>query len=60
MEKNLHPIDVTCSLVGPTVVLRPICAEDFEPLYEAAADPLIWEQHPDRQRYLREPFRQRF
>lgn len=60
IDQFSFPIDVTCSLVGPTVVLRPVCAEDFEPLYEAAADPLIWEQHPDRQRYQREPFRQRF
>jgi len=33
-------------LVGDTVELRPLAPEDFEPLRVAAADPLIWEQHP--------------
>src|SRR5690606_2932573 len=29
---------------------------DFEPLYAAASDPLIWEQHPDPLRYQRDRF----
>lgn len=42
------------------VTLRPLTMDDFEAVYAAAADPLVWEQHPDPERYLREPFRERF
>lgn len=28
----------------------------FEPLYQIAGDPLIWEQHPDKDRWRREVF----
>jgi RimJ/RimL family protein N-acetyltransferase len=43
-------------LEGPTVMLRPLCVDDFDPLYAAASDPLIWEQHPDPLRYRRANF----
>ena len=33
-------------LVGETVELRPLRADDYHALRTAAADPLIWEQHP--------------
>ncbi len=42
------------------VCLRPLAEEDFEAVYAAASDPLIWEQHPDPKRYQREAFRERF
>lgn len=45
---------------GKTLTLRPLTAEDREPLYQAAADPLIWEQHPDRRRHEREVFEGKF
>jgi N-acetyltransferase len=45
---------------GKLVELRPLAAEDFEELYAVAADPLIWEQHPDSDRYKREVFRDYF
>ena len=38
-------------LPGNLVELRPLRAEDFDELYGVAADPLIWEQHPDRNRH---------
>jgi N-acetyltransferase len=44
-------------LKGSLVELRPLRAEDFNDLYAVAADPLIWEQHPDRNRYQEETFR---
>lgn len=44
------------TLAGATVLLRPLRANDFEPLCAAASDPLIWEQHPDPLRYRRENF----
>lgn len=41
---------------GPTLILRPLQPSDSEALYQAASDPLIWEQHPDPLRYQRERF----
>ncbi|HUS01254.1 MAG TPA: GNAT family N-acetyltransferase [Chitinophagaceae bacterium] len=38
------------------VVLVPLQHEDFERLYKVASDPLIWEQHPNKNRYQREVF----
>jgi N-acetyltransferase len=39
--------------------VRPLRADDFDALYEAARDPLIWEQHPDA-RYREDVFRDFF
>jgi RimJ/RimL family protein N-acetyltransferase len=36
--------------------LEPLGAGDFEALYAVAADPLIWEQHPSKDRHRREVF----
>jgi RimJ/RimL family protein N-acetyltransferase len=36
--------------------LEPLGAGDFEVLYAVASDPLIWEQHPSKDRYKREVF----
>ncbi len=44
------------TLQGPTLDLRPLQAADFEALYQAAADPLVWEQHPNPLRYQRPVF----
>jgi RimJ/RimL family protein N-acetyltransferase len=42
-------------LAGELVEVRPLRADDFDALAEAASDPLIWEQHPD-DRHLPERF----
>ena len=34
----------------------PLKAEHFEALYQVASDPLIWEQHPNKDRYRRDVF----
>ena len=47
-------------LTGKLLCTRPLRAEDFEALYAAASDPLIWEQHPDRERYKRDVFQKYF
>lgn len=47
-------------LVGPSIRLRPLTEADFEPLFVAASDPLIWEQHPAQDRYQRGAFRSYF
>lgn len=43
-------------LNGSLISLRPLKAQDFEELYAAASDPLIWAQHPEKDRYKREKF----
>jgi RimJ/RimL family protein N-acetyltransferase len=48
------------TLRGETVELRPMRPEDYDAVYAAAKDPLIWEQHPDRERYKPEVFRDYF
>ena len=45
---NLQP-----TLENDLILLRPLRENDFEGLYEIAKDPLIWEQHPSRNRYKR-------
>lgn len=48
------------TLKNEWVYLRPLQSEDFEALYQVAADPLIWEQHPNRDRYKKEVFQTYF
>ncbi len=47
-------------LTGALLTLRPLRADDWDALYAVASDPLIWEQHPDRDRYQEEVFREFF
>src|SRR3972149_6491945 len=42
------------------VKLIPLKKKDFEKLYQVASDPLIWEQHPDKDRYKKEVFEKFF
>jgi RimJ/RimL family protein N-acetyltransferase len=50
------PFELQPSLQNQRIRLRPLHAGDFEALYAVASDPLIWEQHPSRERYRREVF----
>ncbi|MEO7207739.1 MAG: GNAT family N-acetyltransferase [Steroidobacteraceae bacterium] len=43
-------------LQNDLIRLEPLRAGDFEELYAVASDPLIWEQHPSRDRYQRVVF----
>ena len=52
--------DLQPTLKGDLLELRPLRAEDFHDLHAVAADPLIWEQHPVRDRYREEVFREFF
>jgi RimJ/RimL family protein N-acetyltransferase len=47
-------------LIGELVELRPLRAEDWKRVFAAASDPLVWEQHPARDRYKEEVFREFF
>jgi RimJ/RimL family protein N-acetyltransferase len=45
--------DLQPKLQNDLIRLEPLRAEDFDVLYAVASDPLIWEQHPNRNRYQR-------
>ncbi len=48
---NLQP-----ELKNEFITLVPLGTADFEELYAVASDPLIWEQHPNKDRYQRPVF----
>lgn len=48
--------DLQPTLENDLLVLRPLKEGDFENLYKVASDPLIWEQHPDKNRCQRNVF----
>jgi hypothetical protein len=41
----MPPFDLQPTLVGELLTLRPLRGDDFDALYAAAADPLVWAQH---------------
>jgi RimJ/RimL family protein N-acetyltransferase len=45
------------TLRGDLLWLRPLRAQDWQPLHAVASDPLIWEQHPVPDRYREDVFR---
>jgi RimJ/RimL family protein N-acetyltransferase len=49
-------LDLQPTLTGTHITLRPLAAPDFDELFAAASDPLIWAQHPDPGRGTREGF----
>lgn len=55
MSFELQPV-----LRGQLLWLRPLQADDWDQLYAVASDPLIWEQHPARDRFREEVFREFF
>jgi RimJ/RimL family protein N-acetyltransferase len=54
MERTIFDLQPT--LEDRLLLLRPLATEDFEGLYEVAADPLVWEQHPAKNRCERDVF----
>lgn len=56
----MEPFDLQPVLTGDLVVLRPLRPEDFAPRYAVAADPLVWAQHPESNRYEEPVFRKFF
>jgi RimJ/RimL family protein N-acetyltransferase len=49
---SLQPLD----LEGDKIRLLPLRPEHFEALFAVAADPLLWAQHPNPNRYQRDVF----
>lgn len=47
----MKTFDLQPTLQASLVKIRPLRAADFEALYAVASDPLIWEQHPNPNRY---------
>jgi len=45
------------TLIGNSLVLTPLQPEDWPALAQAASDPLIWQLHPEPERYKAEVFR---
>lgn len=54
----MHKIQAT--LENEIIKLAPLKETDFEILYKVASDPLIWEQHPNKNRWQREVFQNFF
>lgn len=52
--------DLQPFLKGRLLELRPLTNNDFDELFKAASDPLIWEQHPNNDRYKKEVFTEFF
>jgi RimJ/RimL family protein N-acetyltransferase len=48
------------TLAGELLSLRPLDQSDFESVYAAASDPVLWEQHPVPTRYQRDVFEKTF
>jgi RimJ/RimL family protein N-acetyltransferase len=48
------------TLKSEILEVRPLRADDFEELYAVASDPLLWEQHPNSDRYKPDVFRKFF
>ena len=44
-------------LINDLIELIPLESNHFEMLFEVASDPLIWEQHPNKNRYQKEVFK---
>ena len=55
MDFDLQPF-----LESNLVVVRPLQVLDFVALYKVASDPLIWEQHQNKDRHTKENFTQFF
>jgi RimJ/RimL family protein N-acetyltransferase len=47
-------------LMGDLLELRPLRSEDWQSLFAVASDPLIWQQHPARDRYQEGVFKEFF
>jgi RimJ/RimL family protein N-acetyltransferase len=51
------PFELQPVLKGELIELRPLRSEDWDDLFAVASDPLIWEQHPENDRYTEDVFK---
>jgi N-acetyltransferase len=52
--------DFQPTLIGPTMTVRPVSADDWPEMFAAASDPDIWKVHPSPDRYTEPAFRKFF
>src|SRR5262245_14956339 len=52
--------DLQPHLKGEVLELRPLAPDDWDDLFAVASDSLIWEQHPEPDRYKEDVFREFF
>ena len=50
-------VDWQPTLTGKLLEMRPLREDHWDAIYALAKDPLIWEQHPDRERWREARFR---
>jgi RimJ/RimL family protein N-acetyltransferase len=56
MTSDPRAFELQPTLTGERLELRPLLPGDFEALYAAASDPLIWAVHPEPDRHERAVF----
>jgi RimJ/RimL family protein N-acetyltransferase len=54
------PFELQPTLIGSLVKLTPLRRDDYDALFAVASDPLIWEQHPNNDRYQPAVFQEFF
>lgn len=57
---SIPEFDYQPSLQGKLLRVRPLRNDDYDGLLSAASDPLIWDQHPARNRYMPKEFNKYF
>src|SRR5438309_9868541 len=57
MIGNAVSFDLQPDLEGELIELRPLTPKDWDALFAVTSDPLIWEQHPESDRYKEGVFR---
>ena len=55
MNFSIQPV-----LENDQIILLPLEEADFDALYAVAADPKVWEQHPNKERWRKEVFQNYF
>lgn len=60
MHSTARPFELQPVLQGRLLLLRPLEPHDFAALHAAASDPLIWQQHPEPDRWTEAGFRRYF
>ena len=60
VETKSMTFDFQPTLKGKLLELQPLRASDFRDLYAVASDPLIWEQHPVKDRCKEDLFKEFF
>jgi RimJ/RimL family protein N-acetyltransferase len=60
MMTSMSQPDFQPTLVGPTITIRPVSADDWPELFAVGSDPEIWKVHPVSDRYTEPGFRKFF